>query len=142
MEGDINMASKFEAFLKGNVERLVTKPVIISDRFRSEDGKLVPFVIKALSTQKEKAIRKNCKKIDDMGREVLDTAKYEDEVTLACVIEPNLSNAELQDSYGVMGEIELLNEMLLSGEYMTLQKHINEMNGVKSFDQKVEEAKN
>jgi hypothetical protein len=55
------------------------------------------------------------------------------------VVYPDLKDAELQKSYGVVSDGDLLKKMLIPGEYLTLQQAVNEVNG---FDtEKADEAK-
>ena len=60
-----------------------------------------------------------------------------------CTAFPNLNDAELQNSYGVMGADALLKTMLLPGEYADYLAKIQEVNGFDvTFDEKVDEIKN
>ena len=45
------------------------------------------------------------------------------------VIFPDLKDAALQDSYGVIGAEKLLGKLLLSGEYDALRSAVEEING-------------
>ena len=45
------------------------------------------------------------------------------------VLYPDLKNAALQDSYGVMGGAALLKAMLNGGEYVFLVRQVEEVNG-------------
>ena len=59
------------------------------------------------------------------------------------VEEPNLYNAQLQDSYGVSTPEDLIREMVdKPGEYAALVRKVQEMNGFADIDQKREQAKN
>ncbi|EQG32401.1 phage XkdN-like family protein [Clostridioides difficile DA00129] len=59
------------------------------------------------------------------------------------IVFPDLHDAELQNSYGVMGAEELLTTMLTPGEYTDLSSEVGEVNGFdRTFEDKVEEAKN
>ena len=54
-----------------------------------------------------------------------------------------MNNAELQDSYGVKKAEDLVPLMFANvGEYYDMQKFINELNGFKSAEMEIEEAKN
>ncbi|MNN89462.1 Phage XkdN-like protein [compost metagenome] len=56
---------------------------------------------------------------------------------------PDLKNAELQKSYGVMGAEALLHKMLLPGEYANLVQKVQELNGFDAdMNELVEEVKN
>ena len=65
------------------------------------------------------------------------------ELIKASIIEPDLKNAELQDSYGVMSEEELLNEMFTGAEFVKITTIVNEFNSLdESINDKIKEAKN
>ena len=80
----------------------------------------------------------------NMYRPKLDTSKYIAKMICACVVEPNLYDKELQDSYGVMTPEDLLKEMIDDpGEYQEFAAFIQEFNGFNTtLEDKVEEAKN
>ena len=134
--------SKFQAFLKGNNKRIQTKNVIVSDAFVDEEGKLVPFTIRTLPANKVSQWQNEYSKINNDGEVQFDTTGYNKRIMVEAVVFPDLKNKELQDSYEVVGEEALLDEMLLYGEQAKLTKAINELNGFKSIDERVEEVKN
>lgn len=134
--------SKFQAFLKGNNKRIQTKNVIVSDAFVDEEGKLVPFTIRTLPAGKVSQWQNEYSKIDKDGEVKFDTTGYNKRIMVEAVVFPDLKNKELQDSYGVVGEEALLDEMLLYGEQAKLTKAINELNGFKSIDERIDEVKN
>ena len=80
----------------------------------------------------------------NMYRPKLDTSKYIAKMLCACIVDPNLYDKELQDSYGVMTPEELLKEMIDDpGEYQDFASFVQDYNGFNtSFEEKVEEAKN
>ena len=62
---------------------------------------------------------------------------------IRAVVYPDLNDKELQDSWGVMDAKELINAMLLPGEYNVLLQAIQQLNGWDlSLDDIKEEAKN
>ena len=68
---------------------------------------------------------------------------YGAKLAAATVVFPDLNDARLQDSYGVMGSDRLLREMLRAGEYQRLLKIVKEINGFGEVtDELVDEAKN
>ena len=68
---------------------------------------------------------------------------YLGKMAAACTVYPDLTDAELQNSYGVMGEDALLKEILNIGEYNNYLSKVQEVNGFDtSMDELVEEAKN
>ena len=65
-----------------------------------------------------------------------DPADYLCRLAAACVIEPDLQNAALQRSWGVMGAEDLLKRMLSAGEYAKLVERVQAVCG---FDLPVRE---
>lgn len=129
--------SRLSSFLKTNVkdsER--TKGVYVSDRF-SEPITIKLLSPKELSRCQEKAVTIRNKQPH------FDSNVYSMELIKASIIEPDLKNAELQDSYGVMSEEELLNEMFTGAEFVKITTIVNEFNSLdESINDKIKEAKN
>ncbi len=76
-------------------------------------------------------------------RTKFDQIKYKSMLAAASVAFPNLRDAELQDSYGVKNEIDLIREMIpSSGEFAQFIEFINDYNGFDSLQEAVDEAKN
>src|SRR5690606_33369743 len=69
--------------------------------------------------------------------------EYMVKLVAASVVFPDLKNAELQKSYGVLGAEVLLKEMLLPGEYGKLAAKVVELNGFDDdINELMDEAKN
>jgi hypothetical protein len=132
--------SSLSAFLKP--VQIENREVIISNRFQ-ENGKPVPFVIKAITQEENKQLIKKFSKIDKKGNETFDRTEYVSALTASAVVFPDLSNAELQKAYGVLGESALLQKMLLVGEYAELAQKVQEIGGLDlDINDDIEEAKN
>jgi len=132
--------SSLKAFL--NPIKVENKEVIISDRFQ-EDGKPVPFVIRAITQKENEELIKRHTKKDKKGIDTFDRTSYIHELVARAVVFPDLKNAELQKAYGVLGEIELLKVMLLAGEFAELAKEVQRLSGVDvDINEEIEEAKN
>jgi hypothetical protein len=137
----------FSIFMAGNVPAENTK-YVASKRFSNKD-KPVEWEIKAVSSELDEAIRKECtKRVPIAGKrgqynQETDTDKYIGKLCVACTVYPNLNDAELQDSYGVKTADALLKKMLLPGEYTEYKAKVMEVNGFDlSMDDLVDEAKN
>lgn len=119
------------AFLKQNTIIPENRKVVISKRF-VENNKPVEWEIKAVSEDVNSKIRNSCTKstvfkgkaTNDFNRNL-----YLQRLCAASVVFPDLKDAELQKSYGVVGEAELLSEMLLPGEFGYLLEIVQEING-------------
>ena len=77
-------------------------------------------------------------------RQKLNTTKYIAKMICACVVEPNLYDADLQDSYDVKTPEDLLREMVDDpGEYQNFASFIQNYNGFDTtIEDKIDEAKN
>ena len=140
--------SDFSVFMAGNALKGDTVKFVASKRF-VVNGKPVQWEIKAIDSDTDEAIRKECtKRVPIAGKRgqynnETDTDKYIGKMCVACTVYPNLNDAELQDSYGVKGADALLKKMLLPGEYTEYKAKVMEINGYDmSMEELVDEAKN
>ena len=139
--------SEFAAFMAGNAAAAETVKYVASKRF-VEKGKPLEWELKAISSDLDEALRKECTKKVPTGKrgqynQETDTDKYIGKMCVACTVYPNLNDAELQDSYGAKGADALLKKMLLPGEYTELKAKVMEVNGYDmSMEELVDEAKN
>jgi hypothetical protein len=140
--------SDFSMFMAGNAKDNENVKYVASKRF-VKNGEPVEWEIKAIDSDLDEAIRKECtKKVPIHGKrgqynQETDTDKYIGKMCVACTVFPNLNDAELQDSYGVKSADALLKKMLKPGEYTELKAKIMEINGYDmSMDDLVDEAKN
>lgn len=115
-----------------------------------ENGEPLKWEVKALSTKESEEIREHCT-IDvpvpgkpGLMRPKVKSSQYIAEVIAAAIVFPDLNNAELQDSYGVMTATELLKEMVDDPEeYNKFAEFVMEYNGLdETINDKVEQAKN
>ena len=134
--------SKLSAFLHPAVAE--DKEIIISDRFRDEEGKVVPFKIKALTQEEVDAITKSCTTVkrDRSGKESrsFDSSRFTKALVVAGTVEPDFRAKEICDAYSVLDPLMVPGKMLLAGEYAKLGDAIAELSGIN--DDVEEEAKN
>lgn len=140
--------SKYAAFMAGAAEKIENKKVIVSNRFKDEKGNPIPWEIKALTAAENDVLQRCCMvnvpvpgKRGQYSRE-LDQSKYTAMLLAESVVEPNLHDAELQDSYGVKSAEALLSKMLCLNEYNTLAEAVTGMGKFESLPELVETAKN
>ncbi|GAA0378941.1 phage tail assembly chaperone [Bacillus horti] len=139
--------SELQAFFAQNVKADVTENFIVSERFKGQDGKPIPWKLRTMTEAENEEIRKSAttRVKQKRGTYAAETNhnEYMVKLVVASVVHPDLKNAELQKSYGVMGADMLLKEMLFPGEYGKLAGKVVEMNG---FDEDIndlmDEAKN
>lgn len=107
-----------------------------------------PFTVKSIKQAQNKAIEAGCRKITfnkkTHEKEVeTDQPLYFTRLIAACCVEPNFKDAALQAKFGVMGEEELIEKMLNSGQYADLLRAVSDVNGFGTdINDLVEEAKN
>lgn len=139
--------SNLSCFLAGNVEKRENKKVVISDRFKDK-GKPVEWEIRSISAEEDEAIRKACtKKIAVVGKknqftQDFDANSYLTKLAAAAVVFPNLNDAELQNSYGVMGAEQLIKVMLYKDEFDRLSECLMDVTNTEDVNELIDEAKN
>lgn len=139
--------SDFAIFMNGKDTEETVK-YVASKRF-VKDGKPVEWELKAIDSDLDEALRKECtKRVPIVGKrgqynQETDTDKYVGKMCVACTVYPNLNDAELQDFYKVKTPDALLKKMLKPGEYTEFKAKVMEVNGYDlSMEELVDEAKN
>lgn len=135
--------STLSAFLKP-VKTTIEKEVVISDRFVGDDGKPVPFKVRAISQEENDAlVRAATKTRNENGQRVerLDSVEYAQRLIVAATVSPDFRAKDICEAYGVVSPLMVPGKMLLSGEYSRLMKVIT---GLSGFDEAAqdEELKN
>ena len=135
--------SNIKYFLHPVVEN-ETKDVIISKRFKDDDGNLVPFKIKVLSQAENEKLRvrasKPIKRNGVIVGQDFDSIKYGNMLVIASVVEPNFADAELCKAYNTLDPEEVPGKMLTAGEFNKLVRAINDLNGFSEDTEEVLEA--
>ena len=137
-----------KGFFKENVAVVENEKVVISERFKDENGNPLKWEIRTITNAEDDKLREKNTKQEKIKKNVyipkFDYNSYLSDLIISCVVFPNLKDKELQDSYGVMGEGDLLSAMLLPGEYNALAEEVNNICGFNRdiMEEKIEEAKN
>lgn len=141
--------SNFSAFMKGNKKPRKNELYAATKSLTDENGVPLLWELRPVTTRENEVIREQC--ITEvqvpgkpgMYRPHVDTSEYQAKLMAAAVVTPNLNDAELQDSYGVMDPEELLKEMLDdAGEYADLSVKVQQICGFTTLAEDVETAKN
>lgn len=120
-----------------------TREIIISSRFLGEDGRPVPFKIRALSQEENAQISKRSMRLvkgGKRGEKELDSVEYASRIIAAATVEPDFSSEALCKAYGTMDPLEVPGKMLLAGEYKRLMDAVMDLSGF--GDDLEEDAKN
>ena len=119
---------KLQEFLMSNQDDIqATAEVAVS-------GFPVPFTIKSITEGENKAIRKSCQKITFDKKTHQKTTEtdqdlYNNRLVIACCVDPNFKDAELQAKFGVMGAESLIDVLLKPGQFVDLLLGVQEVNG-------------
>ena len=108
-----------ECFYRENRKDREEREVLLTERLAKDGGQML-FRIRPMSQRENESIWKRCGENEK---------RYEDAVLAESVVFPDLKDAELQDSYGVVGAERLLKKLLLAGEYDRLRMAVEEFNG-------------
>lgn len=136
--------SKLYAFL--NPEPIEeTKEVIISNRFKDENGNVIPFVIRTISQEENNRLINKSRKIrkeNGVPVEYLDHVELTKRLAVAAVKEPDFTNKELCDRYGTLDPLEVPCKMLRSGEFNRLMEEIRNLAEKSGDNLTLDDAKN
>ncbi|WP_130862399.1 phage tail assembly chaperone [Bacilliculturomica massiliensis] len=140
--------SRLNAFLSQNAAKKENVKYVVSQRF-AENGTPVEWELRCITPKENNSIKKSCTyQAPVPGKKGLfvpetDYDAYGCRLAAACTVFPNLDDKELQDDYGVSSAEELLQVMLIPGEYMNYIAKVQEVNGFDiGMDRLVEDAKN
>lgn len=141
--------SRYAAFMAGNVKKTENRRVVVSKRMVDPDtGKPQEWEIRLLTAGENEEIQRRCMVNVPVAGQAgvysrqLDQQAYVGEMAAACVVYPQLNDAELQDSYGVKTARELLWAMLEPKEYTLLVSEVTSLGSVETLEMLVDEAKN
>ena len=116
----------FDIFFKQNAMKKENKKIVVSERFKDENGNSAKFEIKAISAAEDQILRDACTELKEIPKKkgqfapALNATKYLSMLCAACIVYPELGPAEYQD----------------------LAAEIQNINGFKTQEDLTEEAKN
>ena len=117
--------------------------VVISKRFRDENGNVVPFKIKAISQEENDLITKKSRRAEKTNGFVQEIFDYNKRLIVAATVFPDFANAQICERYGTLDALEVPGRMLKAGEYTALLSAITELSGFNnSAEEKDEKIKN
>ena len=142
------MIDTLKGFLKQNAKIVTEVEYVASKQFTDENGDPIVWRIRVLTNKELEKLRdKFTKKVFEPGtrksEEHFNVKDFTDELVTRTVAFPTLDDIDLQNSWGVSSEIDLVKAMLNGGEYTDLTRAIQEANGFETgFEDKVKEVKN
>ncbi len=137
--------SDFSRFMKKNKTPRTSTTYAATKSLLDENGEPLLWTIRPISSREVENIREECMNVDMAGGKAkFDSRKFTSRLLCAAIAEPNLNNAELQKSYGVMGAEDLLYEMIDDpAEFTALLNFVQNYSGLKNdLQANIDEAKN
>ena len=140
---------KFNKFMKGNKIAMENTTYPATKSLLDENGEPLLWTIKPLTSKDNDKLLDKCSYEvpitgkPGMYRTTVDNIKYATAILCECVLEPDLNDAELQDSYGVKTPEALIKELVDDPkEYQDFVNFVQGYPGTEDLAEKVEEAKN
>ena len=142
--------SNLKQFLKGNKKKKENTTFAATQSLLDEKGNPLPWVVRPIDSRKYEELQEKCSYEEQVTgkagqfRTKLNGTKFINELMVAATVEPDLFNAELQDSYDVKEPSDLLYELLDDPqEYNAYAEFVQKYSGYdKTLQEKVDEAKN
>ncbi len=123
-----------QQFLNQNTVDKISKEVIISDRFKDENGELFKFKIKPMNQATFEDIKKKAS-FGGVGGEINDDT-LNCFIVIESTIYPSFKDSESLASLGCSSPKQYLNKVLLAGEIAYLADEIISLSG---FDRGIED---
>lgn len=142
------MVRSLSAFLAQNAKKIDNQFFAASSRFTDVNGAPMQWEICCITADENAQLRKSCIRSAPVpGKrgqftQEFDASAYQAKISARCTVFPNLNDADLQASYGVMGAEKLITTMLTAGEFEDYSAKILELNGFTTTDELIDEAKN
>ena len=148
-----------ERLMKENVEKIENVEYCPSERLKDENGNPQVSILRPLTTKEVDVITERHTKREDkvefnsrgkrrVRKDIeIKSMELADEMVLESLVDPSradLQNAELQDSWGVMNELDLLKAILsVPGEYTDLREEVQRLAGfdIDATDELIDETK-
>ena len=134
------------AFFKETALPIEEQEIVISNRFVGGDGRPIAWRIRGVPEARNAELRdEGTKRTTDKKTKRVETRfdgnRYSALLAAESVVYPDLHDAELQKSYGVMGADKLVVAMLTAGEFTRLSEAVQQASGF-DLEESIEDAKN
>ncbi len=142
------MVETLKGFFKQNAKIVTEVEYVASKRFTDDEGNPIVWRIRVLTNKELDKLRARfTKKVYEPGKrtaeERMDLTAFTDELLVRTIVFPTLDDMELQNSWGVSNELDLVKAMLNGGELTDLTRAIQEAQGFETgFEDKVKAVKN
>lgn len=133
------MSYDLKAFYQDNKLPETQVEFLVTDKFVDKDGKPIPWLIRAISAEEDQKIKDQFTEVTTDRRtgvrsESFDQNSYIIGLAAKGVAEPDLTDRNLQKSYGVTNSFYLLQKMLSAGELQRLALKVIEVSGLDDLE--------
>jgi len=129
-------------FLNANQVDNITKEVIVSERFKDENGNILKFKIKPITHKDFGVLRNKHTSYSKKGNIVVDSLALTIDLITDCTIIPNFKDVKSLKAVDAVTSEQYINKVLLAGEINALEQAIMDLSGFKSFKDLTEDVKN
>ena len=137
--------SELSFFLKENKVKKENAFFAATKSLTGKDGEPLLWELRPVTTCEDEKLREDCTRFDSAtGRFRLDVSRYMAKLSALSVVEPNLYNASLQNSYDVSTPEDLIREMIDDPhEYQAFVRFVQRFGEVDvPMSERIETAKN
>jgi len=132
-----------QEFLNANQVDNITKEVIVSERFKDENGNIFKFKIKPISQKELGILRNKHTSYSKKGKLIVDSPALTADLVINCTIEPNFKDSKSINSLGVVTSEQYIDKVLLAGEITILEQAIMNISGFgQDMSELIEQVKN
>ncbi|TYS31758.1 phage tail assembly chaperone [Bacillus pumilus] len=144
-EKQTNNVYDLSFFMPGQTTEAEEVKSIISKRFVDKEGKVIPFVFKAITTERIDELEKEnttYKNVKGRGRvKDLDSQRFYARIAVESTIYPDFKSKELREAYSTQDPVEVAKRVLsVGGEYANWLNKAIEVNGFEDEIEDLEDA--
>lgn len=132
-----------QQFLNQNPVDKITKEIVVSDRFKNENGDILKFKIKAMTLSQFEDIKNKASFLNKKNDLSVNEDLFNSLVVIENTVEPSFKDAESLKSMGCSSPKQYLNKTLLAGEVSTISDAVISLSGFdKTIEDLAEDVKN
>lgn len=136
-------------FLPGKLEDVQEVSHVISDRFKNDKGEVIPFIFKAITTERVDELEEACTIVMKNGKgkvvgSRVDNKRLMSRIAVESTVYPNFRAEEMRKAHGTEDAVEIARRVLsVAGEYSEWIVQATKVNGFDdTLEDLEEEAKN
>lgn len=125
-----------QQFLNQNPVDGIIKEIIVSDRFRDENGNIMKFKIRAMTLSQLEDIKNKASFLNKKDNMSVNEDLFNSLIVIENTVEPSFKDAESLKAMGCSSPKQYLNRVLLAGEVSVISDAVISLSG---FDRTIED---